>query len=489
MDHLPGRLKNGGLYSWFETEEEITEACKYILAHIVEHGPYEAVYGFSQGGFLVTLLSSKKFRAELGNSEMVPWNFCILACAAVSSKRIELPVDQDLPSFHLVGMTDPFKPQSDVIVQRFDAATSLVLYLESGHEVPQGSNVSFEIMQWYQQHTDAPQEAMLDPMAASTLSVGLVSITNDINNFLKDQDAPRSRRMPQRLPAVGLPRTSSQLQVQADVQLALNSYQSVCSRQETLWDMLEQANPEDVALYAPGAPALTYAQLLDFISTNGDLRVLGLKQDSVVAYLAPNNLAVAFLTIASQCTAAPLDPTLSRADLDLALEQIKPDMVIFFQGVNAEPGLAAAAAAGIEAVRAETIPETCGLFRFLTQLRSTSNGEKLVTPPESNGLLLRTSGTPSKPKLVPLKMSSIVANAKAIAKDLGLRSSDIALNAMPLFHIGGLSANLLSSMAAGASVILLPRFDVSDFIDHIFATEVRPTWYIAVSTCMLRFSS
>jgi acyl-CoA synthetase (AMP-forming)/AMP-acid ligase II len=63
----------------------------------------------------------------------------------------------------------------------------------------------------------------------------------------------------------------------------------------------------------------------------------------------------------------------------------------------------------------------------------------------------------------------VVANAKAIAIDLGLHLSNIASNAMPLFHIGGLLANLLSSMAAGAPLTLLPRFDVTNFIDHIFA--------------------
>ena len=87
------------------------------------------------------------------------------------------------------------------------------------------------------------------------------------------------------------------LQVQATVQLALNSYAN--SLHETLLDMLEDAQPDSVALYAPGATPLTYAKLLYFISTDGDLRLLGLKQDSVVAYLAPINLAVAFLTIAS----------------------------------------------------------------------------------------------------------------------------------------------------------------------------------------------
>lgn len=79
------------------------------------------------------------------------------------------------------------------------------------------------------------------------------------------------------------------------------------------------------------------------------------------------------------------------------------------------------------------------------------------TPPwcsvaKSNGMILRTSGTTSKPKVVPLKMWAIVANARAIAKGLGLTQCDVALNTMPLFHIDGLSVNLLSSLAVKVSV-------------------------------------
>ena len=687
VDHLPGRLKTGDtVFSWFESgadEDEIYEACEYILSYVNENGPYEAVYGFSQGAFLVTLLSSSHFRAQLGTTTTTttaaaaivpPWEFCILACAAVSATDLLLAVDEDLPSFHLIGTNDPFKPNSDAIVDYYHSESALVVYRDIGHEVPRGTDLSFEIIHWYQQQVDASAQEMLDPAAVSTLPIDLISITNFVNAFVEDSFAlaagkkmsppsgpsfksrasmffqgkgtsmrmatttptrgsvvttipkaalkkpadnnsdysagsdgrriaalfdhadtgeadgrrrvalfdnadtgrrpsllnqgtrnisinksfpqhrgniivpgaarrssttvtpgqrrkstmitqrrsstvvaqkrgsmfaskpaskrgsifaskPASKRgsmfAPKRGSMFVLQRDRSKsslssrgqgqiLQVDTAVQLALNNYDDTLH--ENLMDVLEDAEPDRVALYAPGAEPLTYARLLDFMSTEGDLRLLGLKQDSVVAYLAPVTMAVAFLTIAAQCTAAPLDPSLSKADVGLALEQIKPDILIIFHGVNAEAGMAAAAEAGIEVAHAELIPETVGLFRFLNKKECDISGATLENLAGSNGLILRTSGTTSKPKVVPLKMSSIVANAKAIAQDLGLTSNDIALNAMPLFHIGGLSANLLSSLVVGAGVILLPRFNVTDFVDHIFAKDVRPTWYSAVPT-------
>ena len=51
---------------------------------------------------------------------------------------------------------------------------------------------------------------------------------------------------------------------------------------------------------------------------------------------------------------------------------------------------------------------------------------------------------------------------------------------MPLFHIHGLIAAMLSSLAAGASVVCTPGFNALNFFAWL--DEVRPTWYTAVPT-------
>jgi acyl-CoA synthetase (AMP-forming)/AMP-acid ligase II len=89
----------------------------------------------------------------------------------------------------------------------------------------------------------------------------------------------------------------------------------------------------------------------------------------------------------------------------------------------------------------------------------------LVNAPDQEALILRTSGTTSAPKIVPLHMHALVSNAQAIAASLALTHEDVALNAMPLFHIGGIAANLLSTLAAGGTVIMMPMFDVQEFCD------------------------
>ncbi|HEX3754115.1 MAG TPA: AMP-binding protein, partial [Rhizomicrobium sp.] len=57
---------------------------------------------------------------------------------------------------------------------------------------------------------------------------------------------------------------------------------------------------------------------------------------------------------------------------------------------------------------------------------------------------------------------------------------DVCLNIMPLFHIHGLMAATLSSIAAGASVFCTPGFNALKFFAWL--EEANPTWYTAVPT-------
>jgi len=95
-------------------------------------------------------------------------------------------------------------------------------------------------------------------------------------------------------------------------------------------------------------------------------------------------------------------------------------------------------------------------------------------------LVLHTSGTTSRPKIVPLTQENVCASAMHIAASLALTPADRCLNIMPLFHIHGLVAAVLSSLAAGASVACTPGFNALQFFALL--GELSPTWYTAVPT-------
>jgi acyl-CoA synthetase (AMP-forming)/AMP-acid ligase II len=100
--------------------------------------------------------------------------------------------------------------------------------------------------------------------------------------------------------------------------------------------------------------------------------------------------------------------------------------------------------------------------------------------PDDIALILHTSGTTSRPKIVPLLQSNLAASAQNIRASLDLTESDRCLNVMPLFHIHGLIAAVTASLASGASVSCAPGFDALRFFGWM--REVRPTWFTAVPT-------
>ncbi|MBE0594643.1 MAG: non-ribosomal peptide synthetase, partial [Gemmatimonadales bacterium] len=95
-------------------------------------------------------------------------------------------------------------------------------------------------------------------------------------------------------------------------------------------------------------------------------------------------------------------------------------------------------------------------------------------------LILHTSGTTARPKIVPLSQANLAASARSIARHLALEPTDRGLNVMPLFHIHGLVGSMLASIAAGASIVCTPGFDDERFFEWVARFE--PTWYTAVPT-------
>ena len=95
-------------------------------------------------------------------------------------------------------------------------------------------------------------------------------------------------------------------------------------------------------------------------------------------------------------------------------------------------------------------------------------------------MVLHTSGTTSRPKIVPLSQRNLCASARHIARTLAFTADDRGLNVMPLFHIHGLIAGVLAPLSAGSQVFCTPGFNALKFF--AWMDEAKPTWYTAVPT-------
>ena len=231
------------------------------------------------------------------------------------------------------------------------------------------------------------------------------------------------------------------------------------------------------ALGQPGRPDLSYIDLAGTIDAAGSaLAGLGIRPGAPVAIVLPNGpeMAAVFLAVASHATAAPLNPAYTEDEFAFYMEDLGAKLLIVLQG-NDTPARAAAARLGVPVV--EAVPgAAAGSFT----LAGAPEAEARLNGEDDVALVLHTSGTTSRPKIVPLTSRNIVTSARSIAATLHLTTDDRCLNVMPLFHIHGLIAAVLSSVTAGGSISCAPGFDALKFFGWL--EEVNPTWYTAVPT-------
>jgi acyl-CoA synthetase (AMP-forming)/AMP-acid ligase II len=242
-----------------------------------------------------------------------------------------------------------------------------------------------------------------------------------------------------------------------------------------------QRLPDAPAIFALGRAPLTYGRLYQHIcETERRLRAMGIGRHDRITVVLPNGpeLAVAILTVAASAVCAPLNPAFGVEELGRYFADLHPRALITQAGIDS-PARRAALSRGILVIELSTAFDAeAGLFTLTGDQESAPSDEPVS--PGDTAVLLPTSGTTSRSKIVPQSHASICTSAYAHGRALALKEADRCLNVLPLFHGHGLHATLVASLAVGASVICTPGFDVSRFSGWL--TAFQPTWYTAVPT-------
>ena len=242
------------------------------------------------------------------------------------------------------------------------------------------------------------------------------------------------------------------------------------------------------AILAPGRSALTYAQLMDQVNATIDrFRQLGIGRQSRLVIVLPDGPAMAVILLAASCAAigAPLHPGYTAAEFEFYLTDLAPTAVIVAAELES-PVRAVAQACGILLIEVTTVGERAGAFTLSTQAtQATITTSALATAipnvqSQDIALLLHTSGSTARPKLIPLSQCNLYTSAQQIAATLQLTATDRCLNVMPLFHIHSLVGALLATLVAGGSIVCTAGFEPTAFSGWL--TQFQPTWYTAVPT-------
>lgn len=248
---------------------------------------------------------------------------------------------------------------------------------------------------------------------------------------------------------------------------------------DTVRALLAAADRDTVALLDVHGRTLSYGELRTQVERlSAQLAASGVGPGDTVATLLPNGpaMAVAFLAAAGVGAVAPLNPAYRAEELRFYLGDLAPRVLVT---------IPSAGAAAREVVAASTVvldlDGDFGAYSLLREGQPVAVGEIESWPTaEQPALYLHTSGTTATPKLVPLTQANVTASASNIARWLELAPGDRCLNVMPLFHIHGLMAAVLASVAGSSAVVATPGFDAFRFFQWL--DDLEPSWYTAVPT-------
>ena len=235
------------------------------------------------------------------------------------------------------------------------------------------------------------------------------------------------------------------------------------------------------------------------------MQQFGINPGDRVGIALPNGpeLGILLLSVCARACACPVNPQSTAGEIVQDLGEVRTKCLIVLAGGSNDHLVEAASTMGVPLLTVIPSDTECGIFSLVSATggkiaggsRATVPGSVMTinpgistdrfnasawTAPDQHALVLHTSGTSGKKKIVPYSLRTMVVGSACIVKSWMLTQDDINLNMMPLFHIGGIARNVFSPVLSGGGVVLCPGFDPSLFWDT--AEDMQCTWYYASPT-------
>lgn len=245
--------------------------------------------------------------------------------------------------------------------------------------------------------------------------------------------------------------------------------------------------PSRRAISVSGKFDITHSRLNQLVEKAASQLVAGgIRTGDVVALTFPNTVefVIMFLAVVrARATAAPLNSAYTAEEFEFYLSDSESKLLVTSSEGN-NHAQAAASKLNIPHCAASLSDADSELKLTLSRSESDSPNSVagVINEPSDVALFLHTSGTTSRPKGVPLSQLNLVSSVRNIKSVYRLTELDSTVIVLPLFHVHGLIAALLSSLGAGAAVTLpaAGRFSASSFWSDM--KKYNATWYTAVPT-------
>ena len=232
--------------------------------------------------------------------------------------------------------------------------------------------------------------------------------------------------------------------------------------------------PHRALVEADTGREMSYAELDDAVrAVAGGLFDHDVRQDDVVALCAPNSIEFVLAWYAASsigAIVAALNPASTADELTHQLRQAGARWLVTTSDLYEDKLRDVAEAAGIaESYLIGGAGERTGKATGFDALRDgvDAGPPPVMVSPRDLAFLPFSSGTTGLPKSVMLTHRNLVANLCQMRRAHRLREDDVVLATLPLFHIFGFQVTLNLSLAAGATVVILPRYDLKALLNAI----------------------
>jgi len=264
-----------------------------------------------------------------------------------------------------------------------------------------------------------------------------------------------------------------------------------CERPQNIWQMVSEAaatNPNGEALVC-GEVRLTWREVVtDSARIAAGLRAKGLQRGDRLALLLGNRVEFPLLLFAAA--------HLGLITVLLGTRQQKPEIAYILNDCGAKLLVH-------EAALSDRLPDPHDVPQLargividddaqLSQFSELAGEPPLAAPAEAEGedtaMILYTSGTTGRPKGAMLAHCNIIHSAMIFVNCLGLTAADRSIAAVPLAHVTGVVANIMTMAACGGALIIVAEFKAGEYLK--IAARERVTYTVMVpamyNLCLLQ---
>lgn len=226
---------------------------------------------------------------------------------------------------------------------------------------------------------------------------------------------------------------------------------------------------------------VSYEQLEFYVASAASyLQSLGLESGDRVAIQLPKSLDFVVLHLAAMRLGAvslPLNPAFPAAELEYFLKD--SEAKVFFTNAAQAPALQPMLS-GLTLEHSIFIDFTSPPLSSSFFHLPSKHLPDLPNDPNATALMIYTSGTTGRPKGAELTHENLTAGITALHDAWAWQEEDVLLHVLPIFHTHGLMVALHGALHAGATAVILDKFDAQETLKQLMSK--RFSVFMAVPT-------